>query len=76
MDGIYVAGDMSWSIYIERYNSQFTGQRFYKITGRGSAAGCQEAATSARVGARAHTVSPSASSPPSDPSSSPAARIG
>jgi TldD protein len=31
-DGIYVVGDKSWSIDMQRYNFQFTGQRFYKIT--------------------------------------------
>jgi TldD protein len=31
-DGIYVAGDKSWSIDMQRYNFQFTGQRFYKIS--------------------------------------------
>ncbi|RJL36046.1 TldD/PmbA family protein [Bailinhaonella thermotolerans] len=30
--GIYVMGDKSWSIDMQRYNFQFTGQRFYKIT--------------------------------------------
>jgi TldD protein len=30
-DGIYVIGDKSWSIDMQRYNFQFTGQRFYKI---------------------------------------------
>lgn len=30
-DGIYVMGDKSWSIDMQRYNFQFTGQRFYKI---------------------------------------------
>ncbi len=29
--GIYVMGDKSWSIDMQRYNFQFTGQRFYKI---------------------------------------------
>jgi len=29
--GIYVVGDNSWSIDMQRYNFQFTGQRFYKI---------------------------------------------
>ena len=33
-DGIYIAGDKSWSIDMQRYNFQFTGQRFYKITER------------------------------------------
>ncbi|HEX3490991.1 MAG TPA: TldD/PmbA family protein [Streptosporangiaceae bacterium] len=31
-NGIYVVGDKSWSIDMQRYNFQFTGQRFYKIT--------------------------------------------
>jgi TldD protein len=31
-DGIYIAGDKSWSIDMQRYNFQFTGQRFYKIS--------------------------------------------
>ncbi|RBQ18964.1 TldD/PmbA family protein [Spongiactinospora rosea] len=31
--GIYVEGDKSWSIDMQRYNFQFTGQRFYRITG-------------------------------------------
>ncbi len=31
-DGIYVVGDKSWSIDMQRYNFQFTGQRFYKIS--------------------------------------------
>src|SRR3954470_12836812 len=29
--GIYVLGDNSWSIDMQRYNFQFTGQRFYRI---------------------------------------------
>ena len=29
--GIYVLGDKSWSIDMQRYNFQFTGQRFYLI---------------------------------------------
>ncbi|WP_232661320.1 TldD/PmbA family protein [Pseudonocardia sp. TRM90224] len=29
--GIYVVGDRSWSIDMQRYNFQFTGQRFYSI---------------------------------------------
>ena len=32
-DGIYVMGDKSWSIDMQRYNFQFTGQRFYRIRG-------------------------------------------
>ncbi|MCX2711679.1 TldD/PmbA family protein [Mycolicibacterium sp. J2] len=31
-NGIYVVGDKSWSIDMQRYNFQFTGQRFFKIT--------------------------------------------
>jgi TldD protein len=30
-DGIYVVGDNSWSIDMQRLNFQFTGQRFYRI---------------------------------------------
>ena len=30
--GIYVLGDKSWSIDMQRYNFQFTGQRFYRIS--------------------------------------------
>jgi TldD protein len=29
--GYYVVGDKSWSIDMQRYNFQFTGQRFYRI---------------------------------------------
>ena len=29
--GIYIVGDKSWSIDMQRYNFQFTGQRFYEI---------------------------------------------
>ena len=32
-DGIYIVGDRSWSIDMQRYNFQFTGQRFYRIKG-------------------------------------------
>jgi TldD protein len=32
-DGIFVVGDRSWSIDMQRYNFQFTGQRFYRIRG-------------------------------------------
>jgi TldD protein len=31
--GIFVVGDKSWSIDMQRYNFQFTGQRFYEIRG-------------------------------------------
>lgn len=30
-DGIYVVGDKSWSIDMQRYNFQFTAQRFFRI---------------------------------------------
>ncbi|GCD88982.1 TldD/PmbA family protein [Nocardioides sp. LS1] len=30
--GLYVVGDKSWSIDMQRFNFQFTGQRFYTIT--------------------------------------------
>jgi TldD protein len=32
-NGIYVVGDKSWSIDMQRYNFQFTGQRFFEISG-------------------------------------------
>ncbi len=31
-NGIFILGDKSWSIDMQRYNFQFTGQRFFKIT--------------------------------------------
>ena len=31
--GLYIVGDKSWSIDMQRYNFQFTGQRFYRIQG-------------------------------------------
>ena len=30
-DGLYIVGDKSWSIDMQRYNVQFTGQRFFQI---------------------------------------------
>jgi TldD protein len=30
-DGIFIVGDKSWSIDMQRYNFQFTGQRFFRI---------------------------------------------
>jgi TldD protein len=30
--GLYIVGDKSWSIDMQRFNFQFTGQRFYKVT--------------------------------------------
>jgi TldD protein len=32
-NGIYIVGDNSWSIDMQRYNFQFTGQKFYRIKG-------------------------------------------
>ena len=32
-DGIYILGDKSWSIDMQRYNFQFTGQQFHRIKG-------------------------------------------
>ncbi len=32
-DGLYIVGDRSWSIDMQRFNFQFTGQRFYRIRG-------------------------------------------
>jgi len=32
-DGIYVVGDKSWSIDMQRFNFQFTGQRFHQVKG-------------------------------------------
>ena len=33
-DGIYIVGDKSWSIDMQRYNLQFTGQQFWPIRNR------------------------------------------
>ncbi len=30
-DGIYIRGDKSWSIDMQRYNFQFTGQQFHRV---------------------------------------------
>jgi TldD protein len=30
-NGVYIVGDKSWSIDMQRYNFQFTGQRFFRI---------------------------------------------
>ena len=30
-NGLFIVGDKSWSIDMQRYNFQFTGQRFYRI---------------------------------------------
>ena len=31
-DGLYIVGDKSWSIDMQRYNFQFTGQKFFRIS--------------------------------------------
>jgi TldD protein len=42
--GIYVVGDKSWSIDMQRYNFQFTGQRFFLISGGALAGQLRDAA--------------------------------
>jgi len=32
-DGLYIVGDKSWSIDMQRFNFQFTGQQFFRIKG-------------------------------------------
>jgi TldD protein len=32
-DGIYIVGDKSWSIDMQRFNFQFTGQSFWEVKG-------------------------------------------
>ena len=32
-EGLYVVGDKSWSIDMQRYNFQFTGQKFFQVRG-------------------------------------------
>jgi TldD protein len=32
-NGLYIVGDKSWSIDMQRYNFQFTGQKFFQIRG-------------------------------------------
>jgi len=32
-DGLYIVGDKSWSIDMQRYNFQFTGQKFFHVHG-------------------------------------------
>ena len=32
-DGLYIVGDKSWSIDMQRYNFQFTGQKFFEVRG-------------------------------------------
>ncbi len=47
--GIYVVGDKSWSIDMQRYNFQFTGQRFYRIENGRLAGQCKDVAYQAQT---------------------------
>ena len=47
--GIYVVGDKSWSIDMQRYNFQFTGQRFYRVEGGRLAGQCKDVAYQAQT---------------------------
>jgi TldD protein len=47
--GIYILGDKSWSIDMQRYNFQFTGQRFYKIEDGRLAGQCKDVAYQAQT---------------------------
>ena len=47
--GIYVVGDKSWSIDMQRYNFQFTGQRFYCIEHGRLAGQCKDVAYQAQT---------------------------
>ena len=47
--GIYVVGDKSWSIDMQRYNFQFTGQRFYRIEHGRLAGQCKDVAYQAQT---------------------------
>ena len=48
-DGLYVVGDKSWSIDMQRYNFQFTAQRFYRIKGGRLAGQVKDAAYQANT---------------------------
>ncbi len=48
-DGIYLVGDKSWSIDMQRHNFQFTGQRFFKISGGRLAGQVKDVAYQART---------------------------
>ena len=48
-DGLYVVGDKSWSIDQQRYNFQFTAQRFYRIRNGRLAGQVQNAASRGRT---------------------------
>jgi TldD protein len=47
--GLYVVGDKSWSIDQQRYNFQFTAQRFYRITNGRLAGQVKDAAYQGRT---------------------------
>ncbi|MBO0887122.1 MAG: TldD/PmbA family protein, partial [Acidimicrobiales bacterium] len=47
--GIYIVGDKSWSIDMQRHNFQFTGQRFYRIEGGRLAGQLKDVAYQART---------------------------
>jgi TldD protein len=48
-NGLYVVGDKSWSIDMQRYNFQFTGQRFFKIENGALVGQIRDAAYQART---------------------------
>jgi TldD protein len=48
-DGLYVLGDKSWSIDMQRYNFQFTAQRFVRIRNGGLAGQVRHAAYQGRT---------------------------
>jgi TldD protein len=48
-DGLYVVGDKSWSIDQQRYNFQFTAQRFFRITNGHLAGQVKDAAYQGRT---------------------------
>jgi TldD protein len=47
--GIYIVGDKSWSIDMQRHNFQFTGQRFFRIEGGRLAGQLKDVAYQART---------------------------
>ena len=47
--GVYVVGDKSWSIDMQRHNFQFTGQRFFRIEGGRLAGQVRDVAYQART---------------------------
>jgi TldD protein len=48
-EGLYVVGDKSWSIDMQRYNFQFTAQRFYRVRGGRLAGQVKDAAYQANT---------------------------